>query len=209
MENPDTPQKIGGFTELLPRNHGKTMLISKFRGRKGKIYDYTVFDYKNGTPASIIMPLTPSLEVVALYQFRHAADEWVYELPGGVPAPGDSPKEVARRELEEETGYRAQKVIGLCPKPTWFEPANFTVPYWTYAGLNCVKTKEPNPDKHEYLVVRLIPLGQWLEMIQNGTVVDSKSIAVTLLSLLRMGGLTKNLPDYLDWMERACGPDIT
>ena len=41
-------------------------------------------------------------------QYRHAAGAWLTEIPAGRLEPGEAPLESARRELEEETGYRAR-----------------------------------------------------------------------------------------------------
>lgn len=45
--------------------------------------------------------------VVVIRQFRWAVKETLIELPAGLIDPGESPEEAARRELQEETGYRA------------------------------------------------------------------------------------------------------
>ena len=42
-------------------------------------------------------------------QYRHAANQYLWELPAGKLEPGEDPLTGAQRELEEETGYRAKK----------------------------------------------------------------------------------------------------
>src|SRR5262245_15021114 len=45
--------------------------------------------------------------VLLIRQFRHAADQFIWEIPAGRLDAGESPEECAQRELEEETGMRA------------------------------------------------------------------------------------------------------
>lgn len=60
-----------------------------------------------------IIPLTANNEVVCIKQFRHGTLEFGVEIPGGIVARGEDPKEAVVRELEEETGYRAKEIISL------------------------------------------------------------------------------------------------
>jgi len=177
------PIKIGEPIELTERKFGKTMLLQRFYDGL-KNYDYNLFDYNNGTPVSVILPVTPASEVVAIHQFRHGANEYIYELPGGTPNQNnEKPEEITRRELGEETGYLAEKIIVLAKNPIWFDPASVTVAYWPCLGLNCRKIHEQNLDDTEYIKVKTFPLESWLLMIMQGLIADSKSIVTTYLAL--------------------------
>jgi len=50
----------------------------------------------------------PNGDMLLVRQYRHAVGDWLLEIPAGRLDPGESPLEAARRELEEETGYRAR-----------------------------------------------------------------------------------------------------
>ena len=52
--------------------------------------------------------------LLLVHQFRPAANGWTEEVPAGRLDPGEEPLEAARRELEEETGFRAQHWRELC-----------------------------------------------------------------------------------------------
>ena len=57
-------------------------------------------------------------QLLLVRQYRHAVGDWLLEIPAGRIDPGESPLEAARRELEEETGYRAE---------TWSELGRFVL----------------------------------------------------------------------------------
>lgn len=178
------PIPEGGPRPLFKAVFGKLAIEQDFRNTKtGDIETFLLFDYKQGTPASIIFPLTPKQEVVAIRQFRYGVNECVYELPGGIPELGDSPEDVVKRELKEETGFVPDMIRVLAPRPVWFEPANLTWGYWPCLGINC---KEVGPTEHEqteHTAVELFSVRDWLGMIRDGLVCDSKSIATTFLAL--------------------------
>lgn len=53
-------------------------------------------------------------ELVLIRQFRWAVGQHLLEIPAGLIDEGESPEHAARREFEEETGYRAQKWSPVC-----------------------------------------------------------------------------------------------
>jgi 8-oxo-dGDP phosphatase len=52
-------------------------------------------------------------QVLMLWRHRFIPDRWGWELPGGLVDDGEEPADAARRELAEETGYRAGRVAHL------------------------------------------------------------------------------------------------
>ncbi len=64
--------------------------------------------------AVVILPVLDDGRIVMIRNFRHSINEELWELPAGTLEPNETPEQTARRELEEETGYRAAAMTPLC-----------------------------------------------------------------------------------------------
>ena len=62
-----------------------------------------------------VLALTPENGVLIVRQYRPAVERYMFELPSGLVDPGETPEEAARRELLEETGFRAESLEALGP----------------------------------------------------------------------------------------------
>ena len=88
---------------------------------KVKIDDVTLpngeektFSYVQFAKGVCILPITNDHQVLCLKQYRHSLGSWQWELPAGaIDAEDASPLETAKRELEEETGYKAEHWLEL------------------------------------------------------------------------------------------------
>lgn len=165
--------------------YGKKIVGWDFKFPDGRVEEFLCWGGK--TVPAIIFPFTKGKEVVALKQFRFAGNEFVIEIPGGNPEHlGEGTEEAGRREFEEETGYTAENFIRLGGPPVWFDPASCFTPFVPILALGCQKTKEPKLDKREIAEVVVIPLGEWIKMIEDGRIHDSKTITITFLALQRL-----------------------
>ena len=106
------------------------------------------------------------------------------EVPGGCPNVNEDFEETTRRELREETGYEAEKIIRLGSLPLWFEPAATITPFIPMLVLGCNKVAEPNHDADEIMEILLIPFAEWKQMIRDGRIHDAKTIAMTMMAIL-------------------------
>lgn len=169
--------------EVLIEKYGKKVINRYFQDPDKETRDFLLWGGKV-TPV-IILPITIDREIIAVQQFRRAANEYLIEIPGGNPKNEESIEACSRRELLEETGYRAGEIISL-QSALWFEPASCFTPYVPVLALNCKKTSKQLLDETEQAEIEepmLIEQREWLKMIHQGEIRDSKTIAVTFLAL--------------------------
>ena len=123
--------------------------------------------------AAAVVPLKDDGRVVLIRQFRHAAGGFIYEIPAGKLHPGEDPLVCARRELEEEIGYRAGTLELLS--------SIFTAPGFTDEVIHIYKATgllvgRQQLDRDEVLEVVEMSLPEAIRMIKDGEIRDAKSI---------------------------------
>jgi ADP-ribose pyrophosphatase len=124
--------------------------------------------------AVAVVPVLPDGSILMVCQFRHPVGLVLREIPAGKLSPGEDPDECARRELEEETGYRAGR---LERKASVFTGPGFTDEViHIYIADDLVKTKM-NPDEDEFLAIERWTPQQIRQMIREGHICDAKTIS--------------------------------
>ena len=131
-------------------------------------------------PGAVCIVARPSpSEVLLIRQYRHATGKELIEIPAGTLNRGEDPRDCALRELEEETGYRAGKMI---ERARFYTTPGFTTEFMhLYEASELVKT-QTNFDEDEAIELDIVPSVQALQMIDDGRIEDAKSI----LGLLRV-----------------------
>ena len=178
-----------GKSRILAENNGRRLVDQSYiNPYNNQVVDFTLFD--SSRTSVIIFPLTTSLEIIVARQFRPAIGQITLELPGGNIDPKDKELPVtAQRELLEETGYQADKLIQL-PGRLWLDPSTCTPYVYSFLALDCKKIGMPKIDENEHLETVTLPLKFWMEMISSGKISDMKTVAITLLatSILKKRG---------------------
>ena len=118
-------------------------------------------------------PKSPDPEVVLVHQYRYAAGGYVYEIPAGLPMDGETWESCARRELEEETGLRAEGMVRLTQFFTTPGFTNEVIHLFLATGLS---DGQESRDDDEYIEVVRFRLSKVLRMIHAGEIVDGKTI---------------------------------
>ena len=113
-------------------------------------------------------------KVLLARQYRHASNRPMWELSAGRIDEGETAVEAAKRELIEETGYRAkkwQKAMFFYVSPGFLDET-MTI----YVARDLVKGKA-EPEEDEVIAVRFFPLSQAVRMATSGKILDAKTIA--------------------------------
>lgn len=122
-------------------------------------------------------PTEPDPRVVLIRQFRHAADDFIYEVPAGRLDPGESPEACAARELAEETGYRAARLEHLTTIYTTPGFIDEKIHLFTASGL---REGEHRREADELLELHRFRWSEVMELVRSGKVMDSKSLTTIL-----------------------------
>ena len=110
-------------------------------------------------------------------QYRHAASDYLWELPAGRIDPGEQELKAAQRELLEETGYTAAKwrrILKFYASPGFVAE---TMSVYLATGLHA---GEAQPEEDEVIYKRLVPLRDAVRMVNRGTIRDAKTISSVL-----------------------------
>ncbi|MGD2109860.1 MAG: NUDIX hydrolase [Phycisphaerae bacterium] len=134
--------------------------------------------------AVVVVPVLGDDRLVMIRNYRYTVEQEVWELPAGTREPGETPMETARRELEEETGYRASK---LAPLMAFYTSPGFCTE-WMHAFV--AKDLAPvgqNLQGHERIVTETVAVSEARRRLLAGEFIDGKTIAVLGRYLLEPG----------------------
>ncbi|MBA2114399.1 NUDIX hydrolase [Bremerella alba] len=124
--------------------------------------------------AAVILPLVDDNHVCLIKNYRIAVEQTLLELPAGTLEPNEAPEITAGRELEEETGYRADKIQLLStyyPSPGVMDERMYT---YLATGLTM---HAPAREEGEEIENHVVTLNEAKTMIQDGRIADGKTIA--------------------------------
>lgn len=119
----------------------------------------------------------PAPRVLLERQYRHAAGDFLWELPAGRIDPGEQELHAAKRELLEETGYTAanwRRILKFYASPGFVAE---TMSVYLATGLRPGKAQ---PEDDEIIYKRLVPLPAAVRMVTSGTIRDAKTISSVL-----------------------------
>ena len=120
-------------------------------------------------------------KILLVNQFRYLYNKPIYEIPAGKLNEGEDPKVAAARELEEETGYKAEltHLLDIYPTPGYTDE----IIHIYYAEKFEVTAQKL--DEGEFLRYCFIDIDKALKMIENGEITDAKTIVAIYKYLLK------------------------
>lgn len=153
---------------------------------KGKVFDIKVDQilYKSGNKGiretavhsggAVAVPLKNNGKIIFVSQFRYPVDDKVIELPAGKLNKGEDPMKCAVRELEEETGYKSNKVDKLA--------AIATTPGFCSEILHIFLARDLIPGNHKReegeqdMETLEYSFSEAKDLIMSGKIYDAKTI---------------------------------
>jgi ADP-ribose pyrophosphatase len=116
--------------------------------------------------------------ILLIRQYRHAANKFLLELPAGRIEPGEKLIPAAKRELIEETGYRAKK---WSRHVTYYASPGFVSEAMNILFAEDLTLGEATPEEDEKIEIYMTPLSEVLAMIHDGKLEDGKTLIGVLL----------------------------
>lgn len=137
-----------------------------------------IYDRIQHSGGAAVLPIDEQGKLILIKQYRNSIDAEVYEIPAGLREPEDTTGEIcARRELEEEIGYRADSlefiaqiygIIGLSNEKTDI-----------FLAENLIPSKR-HLDPEEFIEVCRFELEEAIQMIRRKEIIDAKTVTAVL-----------------------------
>jgi ADP-ribose pyrophosphatase len=122
--------------------------------------------------SAVMMPVDEKGRVLLVRQYRLPARKFLWELPAGTLDPGEKPLQTAKRELVEETGYRAKRWTKLAE---FYPSPGFLSEKMTIYLATKLTPGEANPMDDERIEIRWFTAREIDEMILGGKIMDAKT----------------------------------
>jgi ADP-ribose pyrophosphatase len=129
--------------------------------------------------AAVMLAMPDERSVLMERQYRYPLKSHVYELPAGKIDSGEDALETAKRELLEETGYRARSWRHLLTTYPVVGYSNERIELYLARDLEHVGHAL---DEGEFLDVFVLPLEEALQWVKSGRIVEAKTIMALLLA---------------------------
>ncbi len=166
---------------------------------KGVVFDLIVdhIEYPSGNGSvrevaqhpggAVVVPVFENGDVLMIKQYRYPIEKVIYELPAGKLDPDEDPEHCARRELEEETGYKAKTYKKLTAFYTTPGFCTEKLHIYLATGLQKLESGQNLEEGEESITIERIPLQQTLDMIEAEKLVDGKTIVGLFLAERKIG----------------------
>ncbi|WP_339365133.1 NUDIX hydrolase [Vallitalea maricola] len=124
--------------------------------------------------AAAVIPVDNDGNIIMVRQYRNAADDYVLEIPAGGVEEGEDPSICAKRELEEETGYKSDNIEYLLK---FYSSIGITDEMISIYVATDLQESQQNLDDDEYVTIEKYKLEKLIDMIYSGQITDGKTIS--------------------------------
>ena len=134
--------------------------------------------------SAVIVPVFADQTVALVRQYRHAAQKFLLELPAGSLEAGETPEECAWREIQEEIGYKAEKIELLTE--FYVSPGFLNEKMFVFIATELSEVGQ-NLDEDEFLSVERYSFPNIYKMILQGEFEDAKTMIGLILAGTKCG----------------------
>jgi 8-oxo-dGTP pyrophosphatase MutT (NUDIX family) len=167
------------------RNRWVGVVVDGVQLPNGVTYQYTRLE-----PAGIgvgVIGMNAAGELLLEREYRHGVGEVIWQIPGGLAAPGEDLQPAGLRELQEETGYAPGAVTPQTVRYlgcVWDNPAMGTGQSHIYLARDLVETGAPHRDDGEFVTLHWVK-PEWLKAaVRSGEIKDRVVVAALAYLLL-------------------------
>ena len=162
-------------------------LIKRERAFDGKVFDVdreevrlphgrtVTVDVVRHPKSVVLLPVPEAGHVILIRQYRHAVNQWLWELPAGSVDEGETPEQAARRECHEEIGQVPETIVRLAamfPTPGYCDEEMI---FFRLSGLT-EPTEAAAVDEDEDIEARTFAIRDARDMIRRGEITDMKTV---------------------------------
>ncbi len=162
-------------------------IISRERVFEGKVFSVdrervtlphgptVTLDVVRHPQSVVILPIPEAGHIILIRQYRHAVNQWLWELPAGSVDPGETPEAAAARECHEEIGQVPATVVRLgmlYPTPGYCDEQ---MVFFRVSGL-AEGTEAAAVDEDEDIEARTFTMREARDMVRKGEIVDMKTV---------------------------------
>jgi ADP-ribose pyrophosphatase len=180
---------------VAAENYMKPKVISTEKIYEGKVFDISIaeiddngIEYKREIVehkgSAVIVPVFEDNRVALVRQYRHAAGEYLLEIPAGTLDKDEDPKLGAQRELEEEIGVISHNIEKLVE--FYVSPGFLTEKMNVYLATD-LKESNQNLEDDEILTIEKLSFAEAFEKIRSNEIKDAKTICGLILAGARLG----------------------
>jgi len=164
---------------------------------EGRIFDIRIDEIREGEleysreivvhkGSAVIVPVFDDGTVALVRQYRHAAGEYLLEIPAGTLNAGEDPMIGAVRELEEEIGVRAAHIQKLTE--FYVSPGFLTEKMHVYMATGLTEVGQ-KLEADENLTIERYSFDELHQMIRDGRIVDAKTMVGVMLTAEKISGI--------------------
>lgn len=127
--------------------------------------------------SAVVLPHDGRGRILLVRQFRYPANDYLWELPAGKIDPGETPLVAAKRELKEETGFRARKWTRIA---AFYNSPGFSGEHTNLYLAEDLIAGEASQSEDERLNLRWFTMRELETLIDGVKLNDAKTLIGTL-----------------------------